>query len=107
MMIKVPSRVNIGAQTYTIKFLHDEIFNDNEFGAAWHRKQEITIDPSCHATQRYSTLLHEIIHLIEKAYTFRIDDNDTDRMASGLTEFLRDNLGIELDWSDISDIKED
>ena len=101
MKVKIPREISIGIQKYRVEYLPDEVFNDNEFGAAWHRKQLITIEPTSHYVQKYTTLLHEVMHLIEKAYSFRIPDEDVDRLASGMGEFLKDNLGIELDWSDI------
>ena len=101
MKVKVPKRIKIGINTYSVSFLADEVLNDNEFGACWHRKQYITVDPSSHPTQRYTTFLHELIHLIEKSYVFRIEDDNVDRIAQGMGEFMRDNLGIEFDWGDI------
>lgn len=105
MKVKLPKEIKIGIQKYQLEYLPDEIFNENEFGAAWHRKQKITIDPSSHATQKYTTLIHEVIHLIEKAYCFKLDNGDVDKVASGIGEFLKDNLGIEFDWSDVKEIK--
>ena len=106
MKIRVPKQIKIGVNCYQVEHLPDELFNDNEYGAAWHRKQKITIDPSSHSVQKYTTFLHEIIHLIEKSYCFRVDsDGNVDRLACGLAEFLRNNLGIELDWSDIEEEK--
>ena len=38
-------------------------------------------------------------------YQVKSEDSDTTRMANGWGEFLFNNLGIELDWSDIEEEK--
>ena len=101
MKVKVPNKIKIGVNTYNVEYLPDELFNDNEFGACWHRKELITIDPSSKETQKYTTFLHETIHLVEKSYSFKISESEVDMIAHGMVELLRDNIGIELDWSDI------
>jgi len=101
MIIKVPRKVKMASHTYGIKCDSRQSLSAGTCGLTRHIYQEIIMDPSWPLSQKNQTLLHEVMHLIERFWVVKLDDNDIDRIAEGLAVFLFDNLGIELDWSDV------
>ncbi len=69
-----------------------------------HRNQIINIETSVPLSIRNQTLLHEVIHIVDRVYVCRMDEDDLERLSNGLSELLFDNLGIELDWSEIEQV---
>lgn len=70
-------------------------------GTIERRLQEVWIDPDSPLSQKNETLLHEVLHLISMVFSCSLDEDNIDRIAEGYAELLFNNLGIELDWSDI------
>lgn len=99
--IRIPEKIKIGSLEYKIKFSPD-IFTDDKFWGDTHRRlSQISIATQISSQERDVTLLHELMELIKINYSITIEHTDIDRVASGLAEFLFDNLGIEFDWSSI------
>ena len=99
MKVKVPKKIKIATHLYDVKYdlhlRHDEAC----YGQVNHRNQIISIETSVPPSIRNQTLLHEVIHIVDKTYVCRMDEDDLERLSNGLSEFLFDNLGIEFDWS--------
>ena len=102
--IRVPKEIKIGAHSYEV--LLDESQPDNGYnGTCVHEREEIWINPLSHKNSRRISLLHEVIHLVGRVFDLEPTESSVSRLAEGLGEFLYENLGIELDWSDIPSIK--
>ena len=100
MKVKVPNKVKIGTQEYKVCFNFNLIGDENEFGRINYRTGVISIDPNT-GKELFRVSVHEIIHGIERRFSLHMTDDAIDNMAEGVTEFLVDNWGIELDWSEI------
>jgi len=105
MRVKVPKTIKIGTHTYTIKFNHHLRSDDNKYAEVNHRTQAIDIWADAAVSLKNESLLHELIHIGEFIYRVEINDADVDRLAETVAEFLFNNLDIELDWSDVENIK--
>ena len=102
MKVKVPATIKIATHSYNVSFRPHLRTDEKLDGFANHRTGELALEPEQPDSQKGVTLIHESIHIIQKIYEVGIDENDTERLAQGLMELLANNLGIELDWSDIT-----
>ena len=103
--ILIPRQIKIATHPYEIVLKPHLRDDDKRLGSANHRIQRIEIEPDQCPSDLTVVLLHEIIHIIERAYNCDISDPDVDRIAQGMAEFLFNNLGIELDWGDIKKLE--
>lgn len=106
MIIKIPKKIRILTHTYTIRFASKDLISYGSSGLTKHLHQEILLEPHHAKSEIDQTFLHELIHVIERHLTIKIDDPDVDRLAEGLALFLFDSLGIELDWSNIGEVED-
>ena len=100
MKARIPSKIKVGAHTYSIELDPYLIGDRNRYGEVCHRTERITIGSSEPVALRNQTLLHEVLHIGETFYRINISDDDIDRIAETILQFL-DSMGIEFDWADI------
>ena len=100
MKITIPREIRMGIHHYRVEFNPLLWYEEQLKGSVNHIKQVIQIDPVLAPSQKITTLLHEVFHIVSDNYGCKLDDVEIDRMAQGAAEFL-DNLGIEFDWSKI------
>ncbi len=103
MKVKVPSEIKIGALRAKVRMVSYIHADDNYRGLFNQRTEELQIDNQLGGRARDMTFLHEIVHMADINYEAGLNEGDVSRIANGLFEFLYRNLGIELDWSDISE----
>ena len=104
MKVKVPNKVKILTHEYTIKFDTKALISAQTSGMAKHLYQEILLDnENLPESELNQVFLHELIHTIERHFCLHLEDPDVERLSEGLAVVLFDNLGIELDWSDIKE----
>lgn len=101
MRVKIPPKIKISTHTYSVVFDPHLRHDDGCYGVANHRKQTVNIESSIPPTLRDQTFLHEVVHIIDKVFVCRMNEDDLERMSNGFADLLFNNLGIELDWSDI------
>lgn len=101
MKIKVPKRIKIASHTYEVAF--DNRATDSAGTMALTRPLYETILLSKEAKEgwRNQLFLHEVLHMIDRFWFTQISEENLERLSEGLAVFLFDNLGIELDWSEI------
>ena len=104
MKVKVPPQVRIGCHDYNICFNKHLWHDDKLAGSVNHRTHMIQIDPAFQLSELDATLIHEIIHIVVRIFSCQAEEADIDRLSEGMGEFLLNNLGIEFDWSNISEI---
>ncbi|KKL20173.1 hypothetical protein LCGC14_2458140 [marine sediment metagenome] len=102
--MRVPKTITIGTHTYRITFDPYLILDKGKRGNINHRTQWITIDPSLSGSVKNTTLVHEVLHIIQEVYSVSLGEGDTDRIAEGIAEMLA-GFGITFDWSDIEHLK--
>ena len=102
--IKVPREISLGSfknlQVYLVK---DLVAKAEEEGCLSITENCLCVDPVKPAKNMRDTLIHELVHLIDKEYQLFSPDNveaETERLTHGLSQ-LCDLLDIEFDWSDI------
>jgi len=101
MIIKVPKVNQIGSMKYTVG-IEDYLRCDNAWKAYFNeRTNEIIIDSQVTGNMRDRSYMHEVIHQIDVNYGCGLSEEVIDRLANGFCEYLFNNLGIELDWSDV------
>ena len=102
MKVKVPKEIKIATHPYKVAYdshlRHDEAC----YGQVNHRNQKINIELSVPLSVKNQTLIHEIVHIVDKVYVCRMDEDDLERISNGMAELLFNNLNIEFDWSEIT-----
>jgi hypothetical protein len=101
MKIKVPREIKVITAPYHVLYNPHLWYDEGLAGCANHRMNEIQIDPAISSSKRDVTLLHEVLEVIKDKYSIDIGHADLDRIAQGIASFLLNDLGIELDWSEI------
>jgi len=105
MKVVIPRQIKMASHTYGIELNRVKCSGAGTIGLCNHLEQKIYIDDISAKSQLDQALLHEIMHMIERFFVVRIDDNDIDRIAEGLAILLFDNFGIEFDWGLVKDTK--
>jgi len=100
MKIKVPVKLKIASHEYTIRDDIKQLMSNTVVGEVRHVYHDIILDFNRLPSELTQTFLHEYLHCIERFWNVKLDDNDVDRLAEGMA-VLFNNLGIELDWSNI------
>ena len=99
--IIIPEIIKLGAHSYRLSFDPHLWQDEDKSGLTHHRLQEINIELAVPPSNRDETLLHEVLHIIDLLYRCRLNEDDIERLAQGLADFLFNNLEITLDWSNI------
>ena len=106
MKIKIPSRLKIGGHYVSI-FYEDKLMdNHGKYGQSRFAECEIALqDRDMAESSKVQSLLHEILHFIDRAYNnCNMDEATIDAVATGLHAMLVD-MEIEIDLSEIRSIK--
>ena len=85
--MKKPSKVKIGAHTYTVEEVKDGFGNNTDLGQCDVIKQKIVIMEGLSNTQYFATLLHEAIHAMNTTMSHEFHDSLSEQIA----QFLLDN----------------
>lgn len=101
MIVKVPGEIKIGIYPYTLEAVKDLKLKQGSWGVTNLVTKEIRIDSNLPQIELNQTLIHEVLHIISANYQCALDEDNVERIANGLSEFLFDNLGIEFDWSGV------
>ncbi len=104
MKIKVPQKIKIGLCELAVKCNQHLRDDEGYAGITNFRTSEIQVLPQLVPRRKDATLLHELIHVFEDMYHFRLSEDDNWRIAEGMLEFMVNNLGIEFDWSEIKEL---
>ena len=100
IVVKVPKEIKIGAHTYKVWF--DEREDDGNFkGSTLYRKREIILSTELHPQDLRVTFLHEAIHMLTKAYSQVLSEDDVSVLGEALGAFLFGVLDLDFDFSDI------
>jgi len=101
-IVKVPNPLKIGMYVFRIVANHIlPLSVAGCYGSIDPTTEELHLAVGLTSIQRHATLNHEVLHQISRNYCCGLDEATVDRLAEGLTDFQRDTLGIELDWSEI------
>jgi len=101
MIIKIPKRIKLATHAYRIEYKANLQLLEGSCGNVNHMEQVMQFDPSTAKTQLDVAFLHEVLHIIDRQYNCKMDNETTDRLAEGLAELLTNNLGMQFDWSNI------
>ncbi|KKN00939.1 hypothetical protein LCGC14_1132690 [marine sediment metagenome] len=102
MKIKVPKEIKIGANCVTVLFEDALIdFHDKVGQARYYAGEIVLLKRGVQDSILMGNFLHELIHWIDHTYNnLQLNETQTDALANGI-HILLDDLGVELDWSDI------
>ena len=104
MKIKVPKRIKLGAYCYDLGY-ESNLATDKHFcGTIRFQRLKINIEPNMPESVKNVTLLHELFEGISDMYRCGLEDENCERLAQGMADFLFNSLGIEFDWSLIQEI---
>ncbi len=104
MKVKVPKTIKILSHTYKIRFGVKDLIAAGAMGLTRHLHQEIILDgTNIPPSELNQTLLHELMHIVERHFCLKMGDDDIDRISEGMAVVLFDAFGIELDWSGIKE----
>jgi len=102
MKVKIPKEIRIGIHRVSIKYEKGMGDNFGKRGQARYGECEIPIDPEKSTdTKKTEALMHELLHFIDDIYNSgRLEEYEIATLANGIS-ILLDDLGVEMDWSDI------
>lgn len=104
MKVKIPREIELLTHKYQISFNPKEMASTGCAGLTRHLYQKIYLDKTVTPPSELNQILfHEILHVIERQFSIKIDDADIDRLSQGLIAILTDCFGIELSWEDIEE----
>jgi len=92
--LKIPKKVNISGIIYDViveKFQHNRLTEDKFWGRIEQDECKIYLNGNLNKQTLDQVFFHEILHGIENNYQIKIKDADIDRVAHGITAFLKDN----------------
>lgn len=79
--MKLPETIKIGPHTYTVKYEKEFAGNHNALAQSRHKSLEIVVDPDQAATQLADTIIHEILHCINRQIEFTEKGQDVEEKA--------------------------
>ena len=106
MKVKVPSKIQVGSHTYTVKLSRQHLEDEDTRGIINYRTQEIVINAITPDSRKTTAFIHEIIHLSAKIFGIILEEEEINRLCEGLGQGIFSSLGIELDWSKIEKTEE-
>ena len=101
MIVEIPKIIKIGALKATLEIAPYAKCDDGYNGFFNQRTEVMGLDTTLGVGNRDRVLAHEITHMIDIDKECNLGEENISRIGNGWLEFLRDNLGIELDWSNI------
>jgi len=101
MKVKIPREIKIGSYKYKIRPKEDMSEEFHVYGMCSARRGMIWVDMIEDRQVKEVTLLHEFVHCIGDVERIEFEEGDIDRIAHCLVRILRDDFGIEFDWSQI------
>ena len=99
--LPVPKHLVIGPHEFKVEFDHAICHDESRAGEISFRTQTIKLDPHQADTENQVGLWHEVFHGIASTYGIELEHKDLDRMAVGLTMFLKDNFGAQFNLDGI------
>ena len=99
MKVRVPDSIKIGGYKYRIILdSSNRLLDEAVQGEVNHRKLEIRVHSSRPNSQRRESLIHEILHCVDKIYgNGGLEEQTVHLLAEGLNQAF-DELGIEFQW---------
>ena len=99
--VKIPAEIKIGAYEYRLSLDANLREDEERDGTICFRKEEITVAGKAPMMRKNTALIHEVLHLADKNYEMQLNESQICQLSHAVAEFLFNNLGIDLDWSDI------
>lgn len=91
-MFKIPSKIKIGGYTYEVIVEKREVnHGTNSFGSANTRYLRILIEEDLPQQQKESTLIHEIIEMIDSNFDLQLSHQTISTISDSLYQVLVDN----------------
>ena len=103
MKVKIPKVARIGAFDYSVKLVPNLADDFKLLGQSITDKQEIRIEPNTTEGTKLVTFWHEVVHGISDVYGCSLDEENTNRIAQGISAILQKNFNIEFDWSEVEE----
>lgn len=101
MKIKCPKEISVLIHPYTICLIKGLKTDEDLRGECNIRTQQIGIDLDLPDSQRVYTLLHEVYEAYNDALGLGFNHETIDASAIIAASFLLNNLGLEIDWSEV------
>ena len=99
MKIKVPKQITVGSMTYGIVLTPNLEKHHHLLGQCLTDEGLIKIEPHSRADVRDQSLMHELVHAINDIFMCKLDEDNIERIAQGLTATLKRDFCVEFDWS--------
>ena len=88
-------KFNVAGISYSVEHLPSEAMGGN-IGLADFNKQKISINSDHTEQTQKLACIHEIIHIVDKAYNLKLTEEQVTYGAHALYAFLKENAEIEL-----------
>jgi Zn-dependent peptidase ImmA (M78 family) len=83
--------VDVMGKKYKIRFLRDAYFEESECGVIEFDKMEILINSEKGTPHQKDTILHEIVHAIDRDLDLHLNENQVRHLSCGLYQTLKAN----------------
>lgn len=97
--MKRPLRVKIIGKQHSVAYVpsgHPALLDGKDplAGSIVHDKQEIYVEEGQPLEQEQDTLLHEVVHGVERQMDLELDETAIRRLATGILAVIKDNPGF-------------
>jgi hypothetical protein len=92
--MKIPKEVKVSGIIYSVNVLKDmsnDLNGADYRGKVLFKENKILILDSYGSDDKFRTLLHEMIHIIDDDYNLDFKEETIRRMTTGLYQILKDN----------------
>lgn len=92
--MEIPKKIRVSGIDYKIELVEeikDDIHSPDYRGIALIKQQKIKILNSYKVDDKFRTLLHEVLHIIDDDYKLELPEDTVRRLGSGLYEILKNN----------------
>lgn len=91
IVAKKPTKITASGIEWTVKYCKKHPKLKGRDGFCDHPSNTIYIDGKLNETAQHSTLLHEIIHIVERTHRVKLSEDQVLGLEAGLFQIIHDN----------------
>jgi len=90
-------KIKILSKEHTVQFEDPGLWSDNGMGRCYVPDQVIRINSGMHTETQKSTLLHEILHVIDDCCGLGLTEQQINGLETGLYSVFKDNKNFDME----------
>lgn len=84
-------RLKVGSSVYSVEMKSPIDVAESYCGFIHYNKRKILLDKSLHGAELAETLMHEVVHGIDREIRLHLDEDSADRLARMMIQVIQDN----------------